>query len=209
MSESESNVMWEADWIKLQDEKKREREAERIAKQREDEAARVRRKEESIIKDKLEYTDELAAEICERVSAGELLINICNDSHMPTIRRCNRWLKDNIDFSALFKDAISDRLSIFEEEVIQIADDAAKDLKEIQRNGKVTKQVDSDVIARAKLRVDVRFRHLKAGRPSKWGDTSTLITKSEEDFDPTTMTSEELERTIAEIEAKDKVVKSV
>jgi hypothetical protein len=162
------------------------------------------------IRNKLEYTDELAQEICERISAGELVINICNESHMPTIRRCNQWLRDNQEFQELYNQSITDRLSIFEEQVIQIADDVSRDYKEIaMRNGGVKRVADPEVIARAKLRVDVRFKHLKAGKPTKWGDSQTLNVKSEDDFDPANYTADELEKQIADIENKSKIVKTI
>jgi hypothetical protein len=86
----------------------------------------------------------------------------------------------------------------------------SKDYKDIiQRNGSVKKQVDPEVIARAKLRVDVRFRHLKAGKPTKWGDSTTIISKSDDEFDPANFTPDELERQIADIENKSKIVKPV
>jgi hypothetical protein len=43
---------------------------------------------------------------------------------------------------------------------------------------------------------------LKAGRPAKWGDASTLITKSADD-DFSNLSAEELERRIADIERKE------
>jgi hypothetical protein len=201
-------VMWESDYIALKAEEKRKAEYERINKARQDEINRELHKEQLKIKDQIVYDEDLAAEICERISAGELLINICKDSHMPTVRRCSLWLKQNQDFQTLYNIAISDRLIIFEEEVIAIADDAARDMKEITKSGKTVKVQDADVIARAKLRVEVRFRHLKAGKPSKWGDTSTLITKSEDDM-IADMPLDELEKKIADLEIKDRVIKSV
>jgi hypothetical protein len=99
-------------------------------------------------------------------------------------------------------------LSIFEEEVISIADDASKDFKEIIKSGRPIKTQDAEVIARAKLRVDVRFRHLKAGRPQKWGETSTLITKSEED-NIADLSLDDLEKKIADLEVKDRAVKAI
>jgi hypothetical protein len=202
-------VISEQEYERRRDEDKLRREEERIKKQYEDEIARERRKEEAVIKNALKYSDDLATEICERISAGELLIRICEDSHMPTVRRCNQWLKSNPDFAGIYKEAVNDRLNIFEEEVVQIADDSTKDMKEIIRNGKTIKQADAETIARAKLRIDVRFKHLRAGRPGKWSETTTLITKDGDDFDPASMTAEELERTIADFEAKARVVKSV
>ena len=46
--------------------------------------------------------------------------------------------------------------------------------------------------------------HLKALRPQRWADVSTLITKSD-DFDTSGMSAEELERQIADIEHKSRV----
>ena len=197
------------DYERMKRDEKAKAEQERVRKQIEDEEARERFKEQQKIKDKINYSEELAQEICERIAAGELLINICKDEYMPTVRRCNVWLKSNEDFSALYRDSINDRLSIFEEQVISIADDAARDFKEIIRNGKSTRQVDAEVIARAKLRVEVRFRHLKAGRPTKWGDTSTLITKSEDEALIDNMSTDELEKKIADLEEKDNIIKVV
>jgi hypothetical protein len=186
--------------------KRMEKEQEEMAKAH----AEAERKRQWPIKNNLNYDDKVANEICERISAGELLINICNDPHTPTVRRVNYWLRQNSEFQELFNQAIADRLNIFEEEVVQIADDTARDYKDvIMRNGSTRKQVDPEVIARAKLRVDVRFRHLKAGKPTKWGETSTLITKNDDDSDPANYTPEELERQIADIEKKSKVVKPV
>ena len=61
---------------------------------------------------------------------------------------------------------------------------------------------DPEMVARAKLRIDVRFRHLKAGKPAKWGDVSTLNVKSQDEFDTSSLSAEELEKQIADIEAK-------
>jgi Bacteriophage Sf6, terminase small subunit-like len=162
------------------------------------------------IKNKLEYSDPIANEICERISAGELLIDICNEAHMPTVRRCNQWLRDKPEFQQLYNQSIIDRLAIFEEQVVQIADDASNDYKEVvQRNGSTKKVLEAEAIARAKLRVDVRFRHLKAGKPAKWGDSTTLNLKESDEFDPANFSADELEKQIADIEHKARVVKPV
>ena len=157
-----------------------------------------------VAKGTLPYSEQLAIEICERISSGELLINICADEHMPTVRRVTQWLRESSEFSILYKESINDRLTIFEEEVIKIADDAARDFRDVVRNGRTVRVLDGDAIARAKLRVEVRFRHLKAGNPGKWGETSTLITKDGNDMD--NMSTEELDAKIAELEVKDRVV---
>ena len=117
----------------------------------------------------------LAQEICERISIGELLINICLDEHLPSIDEgANNGYVANAEFNILYKSAIDDRLSVFEEQVIQIADDMSRDFKTVIKNSQEKRIPDSEQVARAKLRINVRFRHLKAYRQQRWGDASTV-----------------------------------
>jgi hypothetical protein len=168
----------------------------------------LKREHETIAKKKSElvFSEPLAIEVCERVSSGELLINVCVDEHMPTVRRVTQWLRESAEFAALYKDSINDRLTIFEEEVIKIADDASRDFRDVVRHGRPTRVLDGDAIARAKLRVEVRLKHLKAYKPSIWGEESTLNVKQTDPLDLENMSSEELSAKIAELELKDRVV---
>ena len=167
---------------------------------------RERLKEVVKLKEVLPYSDDLALEICERISVGELLINVCMDERLPSMRRCNQWLRENVEFNTLYQSAINDRLSVFEEQVIQIADDMSRDFKTITKNGVDKRTPDTEQVARAKLRIEVRFRHLKALRPQRWGDISTLNVK-DDGLDTSKLDTESLEREIAEIERKDSAVR--
>jgi hypothetical protein len=62
--------------------------------------------------------------------------------------------------------------------------------------------LDGEVISRSKLRVDVRRTHLKAYRPERWGEQSTLTVNTNGD-DPASMSNEELEKRLAELETKE------
>lgn len=162
---------------------------------------RVKREKETC-----EYTVCKAQEICERIAAGEFLILICKDEDLPSVRRCNQWLREHSDFKALYDEAINDRLSIFEDEVVTIPDQAARDFDEIlQKDGSTREILDPTKITGAKLRVEVRFRHLKACKPQKWGEQSTIITKNGDEL--ADMTTEELEAKLAELDTKERVVK--
>ena len=172
-----------------------------------EEVEKARRKATFIRKNALSFSEPSAIEICERISSGELLMNMCADEHLPTLRRVTQWLREKNDFAILYQESINDRLTIFEEEVIKIADDAARDFKDVVRNGRVVRVPDGEAIARAKLRVEVRFRHLKALKPSIWGETSTLITKSDPS-DIENMSTEDLDKKLAELEEKECTVKA-
>ena len=192
--------MWE-------EQTKPRREQERL--KAEQEAIEAKRQAELFVaKGTLPFSEPLAIEICERVSSGELLIDITLDEHMPTVRRVTQWLRESPEFAALYKDLISDRLTIFEEEVIKIADDASRDFRDVVRHGRPTRVLDGEAIARAKLRVEVRLKHLKAYKPSIWGEQSTLNVKQSDPLDLDQMTTEELAAKIAELEHKEAVVKA-
>jgi hypothetical protein len=166
-----------------------------------------RLKEVAKAKESFPFSEPLAIEICERISSGELLINMCADEHMPTVRRVTQWLRENQDFALLYKDSINDRLTIFEEEVIKIADDASRDFRDVVRNGRTVRVLDGEAIARAKLRVEVRLKHLKAYKPALWGEQSTLNVKSSDQNDLDNMTTEDLEKKIAEFDDKNSILK--
>jgi hypothetical protein len=191
------NAAWIAERKRREEAKQAEQ--ERILKER---AAKLH-----AIKNAIQYSEALAAEICGRISDGELLITICKDQTMPTVRLVNQWLSEHLDFKALYDNAVKDRLIIFEEQIIEISDDTKQDFKTIVKNGKERRIVDPDVIMRAKLRVDSRHKYLKAYKPERWGEQSTINVK-QDDPGVDGMTTEELEKQIADLEMKDRIVKA-
>jgi hypothetical protein len=96
----------------------------------------------------------------------------------------------------------------FKTKIVTIADDGSQDIKTITKGNKVTKVLDGEVISRAKLRVDVRKAHLKAFKPERWGEMSTLTVNNHDVLDPANMSQEELEKGIADLESKDSIVKA-
>ena len=128
---------------------------------------------------------------------------------MPLIRLVNQWLKEHADFKVLYDNAIKDRLLIFEEQIIGISDDMQNDFKTITiiKIGKERRVVDPDVITRAKLRVESRYKYLKAYKPERWSEQSTLTVRNTEQNDIDNMSVDELEKKIAELETKDHIVK--
>lgn len=156
------DVIWEADADAFRAEKAKrlKRIAEEKARINQERMERLQKRKEAV-----EYSDPLATEICERLASGELLTVICLDEHMPTVRRCNQSLREHTEFKALYDQSLQDRLSIFEEQIIQIPDEAARDFDEVKSKGSVRRVLDPGKLTAAKLRVEVRRMHLKAGRP--------------------------------------------
>jgi hypothetical protein len=188
---------------------KAERQKRKLAKEHEQQAVEQAKLAHILAaKNAIQYSDRLAEEICVRISTGELLIAICREEHMPTLLNCHHWLKGHADFKDLYDESIRDRMKVFEEQVIEIADDMKNDFRTIIKNGKEKKVADPDMVARAKLRIEVRFRHLKAYKPERWGEATTLNVKSQDSLDPGSMSADELEARIADIESKTSTVRN-
>lgn len=200
------NMFWdgEGDFYKAEKAKRQkciDEERRRIERER---MERAKQRKEAVT-----YSDNLAQEICERIASGELLTVMCLDKHMPTVRKANAWLHEHTEFKILFDQSLQDRLTIFEEQIIQIPDEAAHAYIEVKKGSSVQRVQDTGKVQAAKLQVEVRRLHLKAGRPQKWGDSATIITKSSDEFDTANMSPEELEKQIADIERKSRTVRAV
>jgi hypothetical protein len=85
--------------VKRRNKAKEERRQAKEAEQARINQANTERLEKK--KSTLAYSDDAAQEICERIACGELLINVCLDDHLPTMRRCTQWLQAHADFNAL------------------------------------------------------------------------------------------------------------
>lgn len=121
------------------------------------------------------YTPELAAEICERLSAGESLRTICHDLHMPHRATVHRWIADNTegfcDQYARAKDVGLDNLA---DELLAIADDGSNDWMEKNDPDNPGYQLNGEHSSRSKLRVDARKWYLSKLAPKKYGESQRI-----------------------------------
>jgi len=116
------------------------------------------------------YTPELAAEICDRISRGEPLLQICKDDRMPERRTVYDWLERIDGLSAQFArareegcDAMAEQsLAIMDGEPLAVFDDAGN------------KRYDSGSIAWNKNRAEHRLKLLACWNPKKYGSKVQL-----------------------------------
>lgn len=114
------------------------------------------------------YTQELAAEVCERMGKGETLRQICRDDHMPAESTVRLWATDNRDgFSAQYARAREDLCEFWADEILEIADDGSNDTIK-DEYGK--ERLDGEWLNRSRLRVDARKWLLSKILPKKYGD---------------------------------------
>jgi hypothetical protein len=184
------------------------KELERLYRLEEEAKAKAHFQREQARKEQIPFSEALVTEICHRVAGGELLALICKEPEMPTTRMVIQWKKEHKEFALLYDEAIRDRLDIFEDDLLIIADDSKQDIKTITKGSKTTKVLDGEVISRAKLRVDVRKAHLKAYRPERWGEQSTLNVNNYDAMDPNNMSQEDVEKALADLEDKESAAKA-
>lgn len=116
------------------------------------------------------FTHEIADEICERLSEGEPLRQICRDERMPAWRTVYAWKAANADFDARIASAREAGHDAIASDCLRIADDGINDTY-IDDQGNV--RTDTDVIARSKLRIDTRLKLLAKWDPKRYGDKQT------------------------------------
>ena len=108
------------------------------------------------------YSDEIAAEILQRLTAGEGLATICKSPGMPVESAVRQWVDQDRDgFAARYARARERGYERWAEEILQIADAdyAGPD-----------GTTDHALVQQARLRVDSRKWLLSKMLPKRYGD---------------------------------------
>ena len=115
------------------------------------------------------YTPELAAEMCERLSAGEPLRQICRDDRMPAWRTVYDWLAKDPDLSAQVVRAREAGYDAMAEELLEISDTMHYG-ETIVEGGKTPLVTTADMLGHRKLRIETRLKLLACWNPAKYGN---------------------------------------
>lgn len=113
-----------------------------------------------------DYTDEIAAAICERLSEGESLNRICKDPHMPSAGTVFRWLQKHDMFRENYVRAKEEAAELMAEEILDIADEPPA----MTAEGKI----DAASVQHQRLRIDTRKWIAAKLKPKKYGDKLEL-----------------------------------
>jgi hypothetical protein len=116
------------------------------------------------------YTFEIAEEICERLSSGQSLLQICQDEHMPARVTVYRWAEANEAFRNKFARAREEMAHFHFDHMWEIARDDKGDFFYDEKGNAVA---DHARLNRHKLQIDVlKFRAMKL-LPRIYGDRPT------------------------------------
>jgi hypothetical protein len=116
------------------------------------------------------FTQEIADEICRRLSKGEPLAQICRDDNMPAVRTVSDWKASNPDFSADFAHAREEGFDAIAAECLDIADDTREDTLYGERGP----HANTEWISRSRLRIETRLKLLAKWDPKRYGEKMQL-----------------------------------
>lgn len=114
----------------------------------------------------LEFTQEIADIICERLADGESLRSICRDPEMPGTTAVCKWLIRIPAFAEQYARARELQADALFDENLDIADDGRNDW--MLRQG--TLVPNNEAVQRSRLRIDTRKWMAGKLRPKKYGD---------------------------------------
>jgi hypothetical protein len=137
-----------------------------------------------------EYSEGVAARICEELIEGKSLRKICKADDMPAASTVFLWLSRVPAFSEQYTRAREAQAEALAEDTLEIADDGTNDYITKQKaDGSTEEVLNSEHIQRSKLRVDTRKWLMSKLAPKKYGDkldlnvAGSLSTISDEDID--------------------------
>lgn len=98
------------------------------------------------------YTPEVVDRICEGLSEGNSLRQLCRQEGMPSRATILRWINDKPKFREQYQEACQFRAECIMDEMIDIADDASRDWKQVGNR----RVLDKAVIRRDRIRLETR-----------------------------------------------------
>jgi hypothetical protein len=111
------------------------------------------------------YTQAVADEICERLSKGEPLAQICRDEHMPAVRTVSDWKDAHETFAADFARAREEGYDEIALDTLNIIDTIPE-----RHATKEGDKVDPGHVAWLKNRAEQRLKLLAKWDPKRYGD---------------------------------------
>lgn len=108
--------------------------------------------------------------ICERISNGESLREICRSEGMPDKSTVLRWLASDETIRDQYAHARELQADHFADEILEISDDGSNDWMLRKQGDDDVEVVNHEHISRSKLRVDSRKWLMSKVAPKKYGD---------------------------------------
>lgn len=132
------------------------------------------------------YTDKIGDEICARMSAGESLLSICRDDHMPHRATVHGWLlatteQEDGSYTKTFQN-FYDKYALANELRAEFLFDETVDIADgTEAKVKAGAEKKSGAIANSqRLRVDTRKWYIGKVMPKKYSDKNVVVTEDKD-----------------------------
>jgi hypothetical protein len=112
------------------------------------------------------YDPAVATKICEQLSEGISLREICRQEGMPPWQTVYSWMERDASLVEAIARAREIGYDALAEECLKIADDGTNDYVEGERGP----QLNNEHIQRSKLRIETRLKLLAKWNPKKYGE---------------------------------------
>lgn len=121
------------------------------------------------------YTPEIASRICEMLTSGMTLREVCRAEGMPAESTVRTWVLDDREgFYAQYAKAREVGYHAMADELVEIADDGKNDWMERQdEDEQRTYVLNGEHVQRSRLRLDTRKWLLSKALPKIYGDKIT------------------------------------
>ena len=121
----------------------------------------------------LEFTQEIADIICERLASGEPLTDICKDDDMPSYVTVYKWVKVVPTFANEYAHARKLQADTFFDKIVHVANTpfiGQKKKTTTTHNGVTVEVSEGDMVDHRRLQVDALKWAAGKMRPKKYGD---------------------------------------
>jgi hypothetical protein len=126
------------------------------------------------------YNPEIATEICQRLSNGEPLRQICRDDHIPAWQTIYDWMyrddelgENGVGLSRAIARAREQGYEAIAEECLLIADNPQFGQKQVMSDQGTSTTVE-DMLGHRKLQIETRLKLLSKWDPKRFGDRVAL-----------------------------------
>jgi hypothetical protein len=118
---------------------------------------------------KLEFTQEIADIICDRLMDGESLKSICSEPEMPSRVTVCKWLGRIPSFATMYARAREVQADMLFDDTVHIANTPQNGIKTITKPSGV-ETIIGDMVEHRKLQIDTRKWAVAKLHPRKYGD---------------------------------------
>jgi hypothetical protein len=120
------------------------------------------------------FEQDTADAICNRLSGGDVLCDICADPDMPAEMTVRNWLRDKPRFLLAYNRARVEQTRTWADQIIKISRGNGNDTKEMTKpSGKVSQVVDRAQIERDRLRIYAMQWVIGKHNKAEYGEGST------------------------------------